>query len=354
MIKGVLDYFTPILTSSHFYEKGVLTPEEFVLAGDQLVFKCKTWQWSGGDKAYVKPYLPKDKQFLITRNVPSLKRAHTYALADAKEEVVENGSELADTGWVSTHSTDNKKDSKDDVLDLSAPDTKASTKPAESNAKASEANSTSKSVASNESKQTVATSSTNKSKDDDVPDLDDLDDNNLEALEKDTGTLSLGSTLHDLPEGKILRAEEPEDNIVKTRTYDISITYDKYYRTPRVFLFGYDEHRQPLTSEQIMEDISSDHANKTVTVEAHPHLGIAHLSIHPCRHADVMKKIVEQLSQTPDDNDSSDKKKPDTATTAQGSQSVAPKLPVDQYIFLFLKFLSSVIPTMEYDYTTSI
>ena len=38
-----------------------------------------------------------------------------------------------------------------------------------------------------------------------------------------------------------LKAEEPEDNIVRTRTYDLSISWDKYYRTPRVFLFGYDE-----------------------------------------------------------------------------------------------------------------
>ncbi len=27
----------------------------------------------------------------------------------------------------------------------------------------------------------------------------------------------------------------------RRRTYDISITYDKYYRTPHVYLFGYDE-----------------------------------------------------------------------------------------------------------------
>lgn len=38
-----------------------------------------------------------------------------------------------------------------------------------------------------------------------------------------------------------LRATEPEDNILRTRTYDITISYDKYYQTPRVFLFGYDE-----------------------------------------------------------------------------------------------------------------
>ncbi len=29
-----------------------------------------------------------------------------------------------------------------------------------------------------------------------------------------------------------------------TRTYDLSITYDKYYATPRLYLFGYDEVRR--------------------------------------------------------------------------------------------------------------
>jgi ubiquitin-like-conjugating enzyme ATG3 len=36
-------------------------------------------------------------------------------------------------------------------------------------------------------------------------------------------------------------AVREDDNILKTRTYDLSITYDKYYQTPRMWLFGYDE-----------------------------------------------------------------------------------------------------------------
>lgn len=32
-----------------------------------------------------------------------------------------------------------------------------------------------------------------------------------------------------------------EDAILQTRTYDLYITYDKYYQTPRLWLFGYDE-----------------------------------------------------------------------------------------------------------------
>lgn len=32
-----------------------------------------------------------------------------------------------------------------------------------------------------------------------------------------------------------------EGGILKTRTYDLHITYDKYYQTPRLWIFGYDE-----------------------------------------------------------------------------------------------------------------
>lgn len=52
---------------------------------------------------------------------------------------------------------------------------------------------------------------------------------------------AVASTPAPAPAPTFLRAVEPEDNILHTRTYDISITYDKYYQTPRVFLFGYDE-----------------------------------------------------------------------------------------------------------------
>lgn len=41
--------------------------------------------------------------------------------------------------------------------------------------------------------------------------------------------------------GAYLTAQEPDDPILPTRTYDLSITYDKHHQTPRMFLFGYDE-----------------------------------------------------------------------------------------------------------------
>lgn len=73
---------------------------------------------------------------------------------------------------------------------------------------------------------------------------------------------------------------------------------------------------------------SQDHAKKTVTTEAHPHLS-GHMmpSIHPCKQAEVMRKLIE--------------------TMADGGAV----LDVNQYLMIFLKFVQAVIPTIEYDYT---
>ncbi|KAG7257328.1 hypothetical protein CRUP_010194 [Coryphaenoides rupestris] len=86
--------------------------------------------------------------------------------------------------------------------------------------------------------------------------------------------------------------------------------------------------RQPLTVDQMYEDISQDHVKKTVTIENHPNLPPpAMCSVHPCRHAEVMKKIIE--------------------TVAEGGG----ELGVHMYLLIFLKFVQAVIPTIEYDYT---
>lgn len=77
---------------------------------------------------------------------------------------------------------------------------------------------------------------------------------------------------------------ESENQVIHTRTYDLHITYDKYYQTPRLWVVGYDENRQPLSVEQMYEDVSQDHAKKTVTMESHPHLpGPNMASVHPCK-----------------------------------------------------------------------
>lgn len=88
---------------SKFRETGVLTPEEFVVAGDHLVHHCPTWQWASGDEARTKSYLPKTKQFLITRNVPCYRRCKQMEYV-GEETIIEN-EDGEDSGWVETHTT---------------------------------------------------------------------------------------------------------------------------------------------------------------------------------------------------------------------------------------------------------
>jgi hypothetical protein len=114
------------------------------------------------------------------------------------------------------------------------------------------------------------------------------------------------------------------------RIYEITIAYDNAYRTPRVYLRGFRAGGSPLSAHEMMEDVMQDYVAKTATIESHPHTGEAHLSIHPCRHAQTMRRLVENM-------------------IAGGDIP-----PVEIYLFVFLKFVSSMIPTVEYDNTMSV
>ncbi|KFM76731.1 Ubiquitin-like-conjugating enzyme ATG3, partial [Stegodyphus mimosarum] len=297
---NVAEFFTRVLTDSKFKETGVLTPDEFVYAGDHLVHHYPTWQWAKGHEANLKAYLPPDKQFLVTRNVPCYKRCKEIEYTDHHEELLETEDE--DGGWVDTHHYS------DSTVAAIAEQVQEMTMEPDVNV--------SKPVA--------------KQSDDD--DDDDEDDDEGEALDMDAFMQSGMLENEDKATLDISAASKPNENqdsnnssneagIVPTRTYDLNITYDKYYQTPRLWLFGYDENRKPLTVEEMYEDISQDHAKKTVTMESHPHLpGPPRASVHPCRHAEVMKKIIH------------------TVTEGGGD------LGVHMYLIIFLKFMQAVIP----------
>ena len=67
-----------------------------------------------------------------------------------------------------------------------------------------------------------------------------------------------------------------------------------------------------------------------MTFEDHPKLCSKQLSIHPCNHAKAMKRLI------------------DTVVQNKGE----PK--VEFSLFFFLKFISSVTPTIEYDNTVNL
>ena len=73
--RGVREWATPALKDTAFIEKGVLTPEEFVAAGDELVSKFPTWQWEAGDSSRRASYLaPETKSITAVTVAPPLHR----------------------------------------------------------------------------------------------------------------------------------------------------------------------------------------------------------------------------------------------------------------------------------------
>lgn len=236
------EMLTPTLKTTAFLQKGVLTPEEFVRAGDELVFRCPTWSWQGGTVSY----LPPDKQFLITRNVPCQERVAALEVQQSMQQ--EDGGEGGDDDWMissipgkagTEHGTSIEDEF--DVLDEDG-----------------------------EVVEQTADIAVEVEEEEEYADMADFEDDNV--LADDDAAVTPG-----------------DDHIVKVRTYDLSITYDKYYQTPRIWMTGKSTAGHPLTAKETMEDVMTDYANKTVTMEAHPFLAGPHASIHPCKHGRVMK-----------------------------------------------------------------
>lgn len=113
-VNSLRDKYTPVTSTSTFRKTGQITPEEFLAAGDYLVFKFPTWSWADADPASKRvSYLPAGKQFLVTRNVPCHRRLDADFAGDAghEEAIVHEGEDFRgaaggggddDDGWLRT------------------------------------------------------------------------------------------------------------------------------------------------------------------------------------------------------------------------------------------------------------
>eukprot|EP01029_Cantina_marsupialis_P029273 TRINITY_DN780015_c0_g1_i1.p1 TRINITY_DN780015_c0_g1~~TRINITY_DN780015_c0_g1_i1.p1 ORF type:complete len:318 (-),score=111.76 TRINITY_DN780015_c0_g1_i1:276-1229(-) len=306
-IKGLLDN-----KSGSFKTKGTITHEEFVEVCDHLVAKCPSWSWHGSSKKRTNSSLPDDKQYLITKSVPCALRAAAMEKESGKEKEVD--------GWVDCDNGDS--DVSKSLDDEEIPDMEMEQMHLEA-------------VESKEDEIVVSGD-----QDEEIPDMDDIIEDTVDT----TQNTSVGdddddeyACMDDFDEEDNLVEDDPsmlacggcelENNIMSTRTYDISITYNTRYQTPHIFLFGKSADGNPLTPEEMFEDVMKDYVNRTVTVETHPHTGIPHASIHPCRHKNVMRRLVEQM---------------------EGNGKDVQLL---DYLFIFLKFIQGVIPTVDFDFT---
>jgi ubiquitin-like-conjugating enzyme ATG3 len=310
------EMLTPTLKQTAFLTKGILTPEEFVRAGDELVYRCPTWSWCSGGIG-PKSYLPSDKQYLITRNVPCRDRVATLERSTINLLLQEQNANLdadpmMDDWMVSSmpsHTAGNDPNFEED-FDVLDEDGEVVLPPGRSQ------------------NSDVAIEQHGSTNDEEYADMADFEDSNV-LVDSDNAAIPQTTTL-----GKGI-----EDHIVKVRTYDLSITYDNYYRTPRIWMTGQSASGHPLTAKETMEDVITDYANKTVTMEAHPHLSGPHASIHPCKHGAVMKNIVRNLV---------------SMTKKDGNAENDAEPAVEMYLFIFLKFVSSIIPTINYDFTMDV
>ncbi|EUT86419.1 hypothetical protein PFAG_02289 [Plasmodium falciparum Santa Lucia] len=268
--RKLYSYFKTVNNTSTFIQNGTLTPSEFVDSGDFLVYKFKTWEWQEADKDRVVPYLPENKQFLITKNVPCKQR-----IKDLNNIV--HDLKIVDNDWLlpSYEEDNNPTDIYEYFLKIYNYE--------------------------------------EEEEDDNCDEAIDINNFYMENnLIKEQDPASINST-------SCYSKNMLHDNLMKIRTYDVSITYDKYYQTPRIWLFGYNENGDPLKSEEIFEDILSDYSYKTVTVK-----------IKIILHAEAILNVVN--------NWISEEKEPRH----------------DLYLLFLLKFISGVIPTIEYDFTTDI
>lgn len=126
----------------------------------------------------------------------------------------------------------------------------------------------------------------------DILDISNLDIEDEEEI--DEGAAPYAGAAH--TESKNQVAGDHDASVILTRKYTLIISYDKYYQVPRVWLIGYKEDGSLLSHTEIMEDVIGDYHDsrrKTVTIEQHPHknAGGSVVSIHPCQHGAVMKKL---------------------------------------------------------------
>ena len=295
-----------VLRESKFKQHGKITPEEFVAAGDFLTYKFPVWTWQKGDASRARDFLPGDKQYLVTRNVACLRRAEAVEYGDDEqdgERLVDllNDAEEAVPGdeWVETHvgrvsggkrGLDEIPDMDDEVDRLPSPKVTSSDTPRVGDLTADIIN-----------KLNFESDNDTMPNMDDIPDMDDDGDDAiggegvmLEEAQDDAAAAAPKTTLVHPTTSDLASAHTPA-NLLQVRTYDCFISYDKHYQTPRFWLLGYDENKQPLTPTQVFQDVPSDHAFKTMTMETFPHSGQLMASVHPCKHASVMKKFIDRM-----------------------------------------------------------
>jgi ubiquitin-like-conjugating enzyme ATG3 len=274
-------------------------------------------------------YLPANKQFLAVRNVPCRRRCVRRGAAGDVDD------EAEDDGWVASGATDaGLAAERARAGDSSSAGAGAGNAADPSAAAAAPAASAAAAEAAAAAAATPAAASGDDDDNDSIPDMDSMIPD-MDALADDAAAMSVAEVAAAASAtgdggGGGGGAAGGEADADAMRWYDITMTWDRFYQTPRLWLHGHDGQRRALGEAELYEDVSGDHAGKTVTRDPHPHTGVPCFSIHPCKHASVMKTFLDRA--------------------AANGKDIRP----DQAAVVFLKMISCIIPFVEYDNTTSV
>ena len=240
--KNTAEKVMPTLKENNFSKTGILTPDEFVKAGDYLTERYPNWSWFNTKTGHKKMnFLPINKQMLICNKVFCNKNQNILLEEDSEGNIVAKNIEEE----VSVNEEEEEFDMSEFELDNEFID--------------------------------------------------------------DANSLT---------------------NVDGRNYYNLSITYDNYFRTPRLWLMGFDASNYPLSNNKIYQDISIEHSNITVTIENHPfYKDIQYISVHPCKHSHVMKRLLEE------------------------GRKNGKEIGVEEYFLYFLKFVSTVMPNLDFDRT---
>lgn len=248
LFRNTREWITPVLHESAFTERGVLTPEEFVRAGDQLILKCPTWSWQSGEKSKIRPYLPADKQFLIIRGCPSHQRVTTMNAATVQDFSVVSDLSSAndkDGDWCAPQilqSADGDDEVLVDAKDFLPEDEKCTTTVSRTLTDIVIENSLTKTIQETEFLKLdgIEIKSTVLGTNEDIEKLKKATVNEkfkadeYEDMEDESLALDESATTSNHKDGKGIQLAFDSSNtggaLLRSRRYDVSITYDKYYQ----------------------------------------------------------------------------------------------------------------------------
>lgn len=286
------EYLTPVNHKSTFDRNGEISPDEFVKAGDYLCHMFPTWQWNEvGDQIQYRDFLPKDKQFLVSRKVPCARRAQDITGLNVGQEVEMFNDD--EEPFVAKREIDHEERGIQTGIE-------------------------------------------------EPQDIDDL----LQEMElQDDEVQDFDSNVIDVKVDS------------KMRYYDLYIAYSTSYRVPKMYIAGFNSDGAPLNSEQMFEDIAPDYRAKTATIEklSFYKSPVFSVSIHPCKHANVMRLLLDKIRAVKERRRQELKKIGQSVVNDEDWEDIQDEVDetfkVDLYLVVFLKFITSVTPSIEHDYT---